>query len=224
MRLMSIDEITAKLETAGLEVADVFRDPNNTGWRLRLTCAVLVCLYDSGKIILQGENTDLVRTALDSEARLAGDPVLRKVFVVYGEEGPARTELELMLRRWGLEPTNLTASSRSADAIQALESARRDALFGIVIATPDDEGYERGHSERKLFRTRQNVVLELGMMLAALGKSRVAILMKSGFEMEPPSEIEGLTYIPWKESITEARLKLAWQIHNQGIDIGLNDV
>jgi predicted nucleotide-binding protein len=62
------------------------------------------------------------------------------------------------------------------------------------------------------------------MMLAALGKSRVAILMKSGFEMLRPSEIEGLVYIPWKESVTEARLKLAWQIHNQGIDIGLNDV
>lgn len=221
---MSIDEITAKLETAGLEVADVFRDPNNTGWRLRLTCAVLVCLYDSGKIILQGEDAGWVRTALETEPGRAGEPVLRKVFVACGEEGPARTELEAMLRRWGLEPTSLTRSARAPDAIEALESARRDALFGIVIATPDDEGYERGHSERKLFRTRQNVVLELGMMLAALGRSRVAILMKSGFEMEPPSEIEGLIYIPWKESITETRLKLAWQIHNQGIDIGLNDV
>jgi predicted nucleotide-binding protein len=221
---MSIDDIRAKLEASGFEVADMFRDPDNTGWRVRLTCAVLVCLYDSGKIILQGEDTEPIRAALQAGPSSTDEPVLRKVLVVYGEEGPARTELEAMLRRWGLEPTSLTASSRTADAIEAFESARRDALFGVVIATPDDEGYERGHAERKLFRARQSVVLELGMMLAALGKSRVAILMKSGFEMLRPSEIEGLVYIPWKESVTEARLKLAWQIHNQGIDIGLNDV
>jgi predicted nucleotide-binding protein len=104
-----------------------------------------------------------------------------------------------MLRRWQVEPLLLDQlPSGGQTIIEKLESVRRDANFAVVLATPDDEGYARGKPDEKAFRVRQNVVLELGMMLVHLGRSRVAILMKSDVNMERPSDIQGLLYIPYK--------------------------
>lgn len=68
------------------------------------------------------------------------------------------------------------------------------------------------------------LVLELGMMLAILGRPRVAILLKSDAKMERPSDIQGLIYIAFKEHVTEAKLTLAQEMHNQGITIDLSRV
>ena len=57
------------------------------------------------------------------------------------------------------------------------------------MATPDDEGHRASHADEKALRARQNVVLELGMLLALLGRSRVAILLKDQKNMEKPSDI-----------------------------------
>jgi predicted nucleotide-binding protein len=51
------------------------------------------------------------------------------------------------------------------------------------------------HPDEKKFRARQNVVLELGMLLSSLGRSKVAILMKNPGKMERLSDIQGLLYI-----------------------------
>ncbi|MDJ0450546.1 TIR domain-containing protein [Methylocystis sp. JR02] len=75
-----------------------------------------------------------------------------------------------------------------------------------------------------MLRARQNVVLELGMMLAVLGRQKVAILLKSDIDMEKPSDIQGLIYIPFKENINETRLTLAKEMHSQGITIDLTKV
>lgn len=75
--------------------------------------------------------------------------------------------------------------------IEKLEEHTGGVNFGIVLATPDDIGYVKGREEEKKFRARQNVVLELGMLLARIGRSKVAILLSQAEEMERPSDIEG---------------------------------
>ena len=35
-----------------------------------------------------------------------------------------------------------------------------EADFGVILATPDDEGYRIDRPDEKAFRARQNVVLE----------------------------------------------------------------
>ena len=75
--------------------------------------------------------------------------------------------------------------------------------YACVLFTPDDEGYKAGIPTEKKYRARQNVVLELGIVPARLGRRRVAILhMESG---ELPSDIAGLIYIPFKERVDEAK-------------------
>ncbi|MCA1805768.1 MAG: nucleotide-binding protein, partial [Xanthomonadaceae bacterium] len=69
---------------------------------------------------------------------------------------------------------------------------------------------------------RQNVVLELGMLLATLGRANVAILMKQQENMERPSDIQGLIYVPFKENLQkEAGPLLAKEMAAQGYSISV---
>ena len=78
-----------------------------------------------------------------------------------------------MLRRWDLEPILLDQLTSEGDTlIEKLERYMNEAVFAVVLATPDDEGHARGKPEQRQFRARQNVVLELGMMLRGLGRRK----------------------------------------------------
>lgn len=230
---MDKDAICTKLAGAGLDVIEERRNGNDTGWVIKSSVGGLVNVYDSGKVVVQGKHPEKhkevlglaegVATVPAREARAASES--RKVFVVYGHDGNARTELEAMLRRWGLEPLILDQlPSGGQTIIEKLESVRKEANFAVVLATPDDEGHRKDHPDEKALRARQNVVLELGMMLAILGRPKVAILLKSDAKMERPSDIQGLLYIAFKESVNEAKLTLAQEINNQGIRIDLGKV
>ena len=62
------------------------------------------------------------------------------------------------------------------------------------------------------------------MMLAVLGRPRVAVLLKSQVNMERPSDIQGLIYISYKDNVQEAALTLAKEINEHGIKIDLSRV
>lgn len=139
----------------------------------------------------------------------------KPVFVVYGHDEHAKTQLEAMLRRWGCEPLILDQlPSEGATVIEKLHSYQTDIGFGIVLATPDDPSTSEG-----LFRARQNVVLELGMLLTKLGRSRVAILLKNPVSMERPSDIDGLIYIPFTDDVSETKVQLAKEMDTAGYEI-----
>lgn len=146
-----------------------------------------------------------------------------KVFVVYGHDTTARTQLDAMLRRWGLEPLILDQlPSKGQTIIEKLEEYTADVGFGVVLATPDDEGHKAGHPDEKTYRARQNVVLELGMLLTKLGRPKVAILLKDQKNMEKPSDIQGLIYIPFKDDVQkDAGAVLAKEMAEQGYSIDI---
>lgn len=230
---MTREDVINLLQTNGFEVKSVDRMGNDKGWQVRCTEGEIVGVYDSGKLVAQGKNQEKMNALLGQPIpsasktsvvnRTSSSP--RDVFVVYGHDGPARTELEAMLRRWGLNPLILDQlTSGGQTIIEKLESSAAQANFAVVLATPDDEGHRANHGEEKAFRARQNVVLELGMMLTKLGRDRVAILMKQQENMERPSDIQGLIYIPFKDEVKEAALQLAKEIHAKGIEIDLKRV
>lgn len=150
----------------------------------------------------------------------------RKIFVVYGHDEQARTQLDAMLRRWGLEPIILDQlPSKGLTIIEKLEDYTEDVGFGVVLATPDDVGYPKAHEDQKAFRARQNVVMELGMLLVKLGRPRVAILLGSQVAMERPSDIQGLIYIPFKDNLQkEAGPLLAKEMAEQGYVIDVKNL
>ena len=59
------------------------------------------------------------------------------------------------------------------------------------------------------------------MLLAKLGRRRVAILLKQQENMERPSDIQGLIYIPFKDDVKDAAVLLAKEMSAQGYDIDI---
>ena len=93
--------------------------------------------------------------------------------------------------------------------------------FGIVLSTPDDIGYPKNDESKKRHRARQNVVLELGMLLSRIGREKVAILLSQSEDMEKPSDIDGLIYIPFKDNIEETKLSLAKEMQSNGYELDI---
>jgi predicted nucleotide-binding protein len=225
------DDVVALLHGNGFEIRDEKRLSNETGWQLRLASGQVVNVYDKGTVQVQGKDTGRVRELLGLNAAPAAVEHVgatgagggaRNVFVVYGHDEDTRTRLEVMLRRWGFNPLIFDQlPSGGQTIIEKLESVRTQASFAVVLATPDDEGHRAGRDEEKKYRARQNVVLELGMMLTILGRSRVAILLKNQKNMERPSDIDGLIYIPFEDDLEDAKVLLAKEINEQGIRIDL---
>ena len=143
--------------------------------------------------------------------------------MVYGHDEVARTQLEAMLRRWDLEPLILDQLESSGNTIiEKLEEYMPQADFGIVLATPDDVGFPKNKEDARRFRVRQNVVLEMGMLLSQLGRSKVAILLKNIENMEKPSDINGLIYIPFTSDVKETTVDLAKEMNRNGYYIDIS--
>ncbi|MDA8049822.1 MAG: nucleotide-binding protein [Rhodospirillales bacterium] len=205
-----------KLTAAGLRVITEMRTGAGDGWRLRLESDVLVTCLDSGTVTVRGRNQEPVRVALslpldDTPADAAARS--RKILLVAGENAKASVELQAMLRQRRLDPLVLDqALSGGPTIVEELQRLRAEVRFAVLLASPDDEGHRAGRAHEKAFRARQSVVLTLGMLLASFGRSRVAILLRRGVAMDPPSDIEGLRYIPYGESLAEAEFALAQAI------------
>jgi predicted nucleotide-binding protein len=115
--------------------------------------------------------------------------------------------------------------SKGQTIIEKLEDYTEDVGFGVVLATPDDVGFPKDHDDQRAFRARQNVVLELGMLLVKLGRPKVAILLGSQVDMERPSDIQGLIYIPFKADLQkEAGPLLAKEMVEQGFAIDVKNL
>lgn len=205
------------------------------GTQFRCRGGEIFNVYDSGRISFQGKTSSPLarevaawdrgggREAEGVEAE-AHEPSRRsqgpdnRVFIVYGHDSTARDALELMLRRMGMDPIVLAKLPAGGDTIiEKLErylGSEGNIGFACVLLTPDDQGNSVAEPETTKYRARQNVVLELGMVLARLGRKRVAILHKASVEL--PSDINGLLYIPFTERVEEARTQLFRELEAAG--------
>ncbi|MCH5193360.1 MAG: nucleotide-binding protein [Oscillospiraceae bacterium] len=185
------------------------------GKQIKLDNGAIINCYNNGNHNVQGVNTDEIKNFL-SQTNSAHN---RKVFVVYGHDDIARTQLEAMLRRWDLEPIILDQQASGGQTIiEKLEEYGADVGYAIVLATPDDDGKAKTEDNYKS-RVRQNVVLELGMFLSKLGREKVAILLKESDDFEKPSDIQGLIYIPFQTKVDDVSISLIRELSRQGYSI-----
>jgi predicted nucleotide-binding protein len=166
--------------------------------------------------------TAKVEQVLAGDAPIAAAESGKQIFVVHGRDTEARDQLELILRRLGLEPFVLQVTGGGGDTlIEALErmiGKTAQSAFGIVLATPDDMGYlkQDGPTEAKA-RARQNVIMEMGMLLASLTRKNCAILQK-GF-VDLPSNMGGVITIPFNTHVREAVPKLVQRLQESGFKL-----
>lgn len=212
---ITLEQVKNLLKMSNETIIEEKRSGNNLGTVLKLSNGCIVNCWDKGTANCQGKNAEQITALLSN---VTDSPIKnRKVFVVYGHDTNARTQLEAMLRRWDLEPLILDQLISSGQTIiEKLEEYTQQANFGIVLATPDDIGYPKNDESKKQFRVRQNVVLELGMLLSRIGREKVAILLSQAEEMEKPSDIDGLLYIPFRDNVEETKLSLAKEMQNNG--------
>jgi predicted nucleotide-binding protein len=227
-----IEALKQKIATAGLKGS--WSEPNGSYRFDSQRGGVLQFWEKTSTVLIQGKSPgkEDIEQAFNSD-QPASVPTAqqpegpsKKVFVVYGHDENARAQLDAMLRRWGLEPVILDQlPSKGQTIIEKLEDYTEDVGFGVVLATPDDFGYPKDHEDQKAYRARQNVVLELGMLLVKLGRPKVAILLGNQVEMERPSDIQGLIYIPFKKDLQkEAGPTLAKEMAEQGYSIDVKSL
>lgn len=183
-------------------------------WRFTLENNATVYCGDKGNIWYSGKNKKVVEEYLTP---LLPPIYNNKVFIVYGHDKQAKTELILLLKEWDLEPLYIDSlPNQGRTIIEQLEHYIPQTNFGIVLATPDDKGCLAEKESELMFRVRQNVVLELGMLFSKLGRSRVAIIIKKVEKFEKPSDIDGVLYLEYKESVREISDKLKKELDAQG--------
>ena len=215
--MINKDKLISLLISKGIPVKKTLRY-KNIGYRIKLENGTAVYIYDSGGFFCQGNNADQVREAIEGEIP---DEPNNKVFVVYGHDETARKQLQRLLEELGVEPIFLDDQPTEGRTIieQIMEYIPR-ANFGIVLMTPDDIGYPKNKPKQGQPRARQNVVLELGMLLMKFERSRTAILLKDANPpIEKPSDIDGVLYLPYKEDVFEIKQKLIRELESKGYEM-----
>ena len=122
-----------------------------------------------------------------------------------------------MLFKWKLEPYAIKNNdTEGRTIIEFLEQEIKRSSVGIVLLTGDDIGYFKEDTEDKRRpRARQNVILELGMLLGAIGRKKTIILLKTGIER--PLDADGLIYLPFDKNVEEIKSKLKEKLENLGL-------
>lgn len=203
------------------------------GRQFRLDDGAIANVYEKGKIVWQGKDTETVLkvkglcgatepVSTPTKSKNVISPSNNKVFIVYGHDIEAREQLELLLRRMKLEPVILQNLPIAGDTIIEKLEANIDVRYACVLLTPDDEGHPMDEPKEKKPRARQNVILELGMFLVHLGRKRVAILHKGSLEL--PSDISGLIYIRFNKRVDEVKERLGAELQEAGFPINIKDL
>jgi len=171
----------------------------------------------------------------------------KDIFLVHGRDRESLKELKSILKQIGLNAIVLHEQpSGSRTIIEKLEKYS-NVGYVFVILTPDDVGLpieEFAESTHKFFkalkdslgshktggdvfdevfgeemekRARQNVVLEFGYFMGLLSRDRVCCLYKGAIEV--PSDMHGIVYIPFKDSISEAKEMIIKELRVAGYKI-----
>ena len=107
-------------------------------------------------------------------------------------------------------------SNRGQDVLGKLLSHAQQVGFAVVLLTADDLGGLEGDEPKP--RARQNVVFELGLFVALLGRGKVAALNDPRIEI--PTDFSGVAYIPIEGESWQ--LELARELKAAGILVSLD--
>jgi CRP/FNR family transcriptional regulator, cyclic AMP receptor protein len=80
--------------------------------------------------------------------------------------------------------------SPSEYALGSLQEQLDGVDFALLIVNPDDKTISRG---KDYLTPRDNIILELGLFIGALGRKRTLFLRPRGIDLKIPSDLYGLT-------------------------------
>ena len=136
-------------------------------------------------------------------------PATNKVFIIHGHDELNTHRLTLLLQNhFHLEPEIIRAQpGKSRPLIDKFEDSANGCTFAFALFTPDDEILLKDGNYKQ---ARPNVIFELGWFVGRLGRHRAVILLKEGAKVY--TDIHGVSYIPFKESIEEKVLDIQQEL------------
>jgi predicted nucleotide-binding protein len=132
------------------------------------------------------------------------------IFIVHGRDDfNLRDVVARLLKEEGFDAIILDQKPNEGGLtiIEKFEKYASTAKYAIILLTPDDIGGLAPLNPLNLSpRARQNVFFEMGYLYGKLGRNKVWALSQ---EIEVPSDLQGILYIPidkmgaWKRSLIE---------------------
>ena len=145
------------------------------------------------------------------------------IFIVHGHDGEAREAVARFISAIGLNPIVLSEkANQGKTVIEKFEAHSGAAGFAVVLVTPDDEGRKVGTDDLRR-RARQNVILELGYFMGALGRDKVCA-MATTRDVELPSDLSGIITEPFDGAGPSWKMSLVRELRAAGYDIDWNKV
>ena len=137
----------------------------------------------------------------------SNNPRVERVFVVHGHDHQLRNKVASFVTNLGKEPIILSeCASGGRTIIEKFEHYAGNVDYAIVLMTADDSATAQsdGDTSQPRLRVRQNVLFELGYLVAKLGRGKVCLLCDSGIEI--PTDLSGVVYVslqqeqdwPWR--------------------------
>jgi hypothetical protein len=122
----------------------------------------------------------------------------KKVFISHGHNELVKHKIKDFIRkRLKMEPIVLSEQKDlGLTIVEKLETYAKDCWFALILLTADDQ------TSSGSFRSRQNVIHELGYFHALLGRKKVLLLKETQVELF--SNISGLIYKEFKGANIEA--------------------
>ncbi len=140
-----------------------------------------------------------------------------RVFICHGHDSNPLWELKGFLGALGLEPVVLLEQDDlGLTLIEKFEYYAEQCKFAFALLTPDDRQAQDLEGQAK-WRARQNVILELGWFMHKLGRRCVALLHKG--EVELPSDLIGILYLPFSVSIFEVSGRIRQRLEGCGLPL-----
>jgi predicted nucleotide-binding protein len=137
-----------------------------------------------------------------------------RAFIVHGHNMTALESVKSALRALHIDPVVLmNCANLGRTVIEKFEEVSNSCDCAIVILSPDDIGRLKiSHLKSEQFRTRQNVIFELGYFYGALGRrSGIVMLIEYG-KVDIPSDIAGIVRLNGKLNPLELKNNLKQEL------------
>ena len=139
-----------------------------------------------------------------------------RAFIAFSHRSPLGDELKKYVEtHFALTACVLrTEDDLSMTLIEKFEHYATPCGLAFVILTPDDL-VPQSASGAGSWRSRQNVILELGWLMRHVGRHRV-LLIRQG-DIEVPSDMLGVLSLPVNKSIFEVAPQIAARMKTLGV-------
>ena len=152
----------------------------------------------------------------------------KDVFVVHGHDHGMKEAIARFLSKAGLNPIILHEQADEGKTIIEKFEKHADVSFAVAIFSRDDLGVaikdiSKTEPIEKVLRprARQNVVLEFGYFMGALGRKNVRAIVEE--DVETPSDYSGVLFIPFDAS-DRWRLTLVRELKAAGLEVDANAI